>query len=205
MNAGTPICLCEKCAEGIEYYNNRVNFLSLPENLKTYCDGIICVGRYTDYLKNSLKRFKFSNKASYHRAFGKLLALKVQSTLNLEDIDLIIPVPLHTTRKKLRGYNQSELIAGYAAKILNIPMKTSILTKNSGSQNQSALGRNERLFNLEGAFDIKIPEAVKNKNILLIDDIVTTGSTVNECSKALKQAGAVRVIAGIIATTRQNT
>ncbi len=195
--------MCEKCAEGMEYYNNSINFLSLPENLEIYCDGIVCVGRYTDSLKNSLKRFKFSDKSSYYRAFGKLLALKVQNTLKPEEIDLILPVPLHRSRKKQRGYNQAGLIADCVARTLNIPVKTSILTKTSESQSQSALGRKERLFNLEGAFDITVPEAVFNKNILLIDDIITTGSTVNQCSKVLKQAGAARVMAGVVATTRK--
>jgi len=163
---------------------------------------MVCVGKYSDSLKNSLKRFKFSNKPSYYRAFGKLLALKVQNTIQVDQIDMIIPVPLHRSRQKQRGYNQAELIGEYAAKQLGIPLEANILVKASESKSQSVLSRNERLSNVEGLFKVVNAEAIYNKNILIIDDIVTTGSTVNQCSRALKQAGAGSIIAGVIATTR---
>lgn len=163
---------------------------------------MVCVGRYSDSLKSSLKRFKFSNKPQYYRAFGKLLALKVQNTIQLEKIDLIIPVPLHKNRKKHRGYNQAELIARYSAKQLKIPFAGNVLLKTSESKNQSVLSRSERFRNLDGLFSVNKAEVILNKNILLIDDIITTGSTINQCSKALKQAGANSIIAGVIATTR---
>ena len=163
---------------------------------------MVCVGRYSDSLKNSLKKFKFSNKPSYYRAFGKLLALKLQNTIQLDQIDMIIPVPLHRSRQKLRGYNQAELIAECAAKLLSTPLAANILIKTSESKSQSVLSRNERLSNIEGMFKVINAHAVYKKNILIVDDIVTTGSTINQCSKALKQSGASSIIAGVIATTR---
>lgn len=204
LKVGTPIYICEECAEEIGYYNNCINSLNLPRNIEIYCDGMVCVGRYSDSLKNSLKRFKFSSKLSYYRAFGKLLALKVQNTLQLNQIDMIIPVPLHRSKQKQRGYNQSELIAEYAAKMLRIPLAANILIKVSESKSQSALGRSERLSNVEGLFKVVNAEGVYKKNILIVDDIVTTGSTINQCSKALRQAGANSIFAGVIATTRRN-
>jgi len=202
LKVGTPIYICEKCAEEIGYYNNCVNSLNLPRDIETYCDGMVCVGRYSDSLKNSLKKFKFSNKPSYYRAFGKLLALKLQNTIQLDQIDMIIPVPLHRSRQKLRGYNQAELIAECAAKLLSTPLAANILIKTSESKSQSVLSRNERLSNIEGMFKVINAHAVYKKNILIVDDIVTTGSTINQCSKALKQSGASSIIAGVIATTR---
>lgn len=202
LNAGTPIYICEKCADKIEYYNNCINSLNLPRNIETYCDGMVCVGRYSDSLKNSLKKFKFSNKPSYYRAFGKLLALKVQNTIQFENIDLIISVPLHKNRQKRRGYNQAELVARSVAKQLEVPFKGDVLVKTSESRSQSVLSRNERFSNLEGLFNVNKAETIFNKNILLIDDIITTGSTINQCSRVLKQAGANSIIAGVIATTR---
>jgi competence protein ComFC len=202
LKVGTPIYICEKCTGKVEYYNNCVNSLNLPREIETYCDGMVCVGKYSDSLKNSLKSFKFSNKPSYYRAFGKLLALKVQNTIQLGQIDMIIPVPLHRSRQKQRGYNQSYLIGECVAKLLCLPLESTILVKSSESKSQSVLSRNERLSNVEGLFKVVNADTIYNKNILIIDDIVTTGSTVNQCSKALKQAGASSVIAGVIATTR---
>lgn len=195
--------MCKTCAEKIEYYNNSINPLNLPKNIESYCTGMICVGKYSDSLKNSLKRYKFSKKPSYYRAFGKLLALKIQNTIQLESIDLIIPVPLHKNKQKQRGYNQAELVARYAAKQLNIPFTKNILIKTSESRSQSVSSRNERLLNLDGVFYVNNAKTIFNKRILLVDDIITTGSTVNQCSKALKQAGASSIIAGVIATTRK--
>jgi ComF family protein len=194
--------ICEKCAEDIGYYNNFINSLKLPKNMDTYCDGMISVGRYSDALKNSLKRFKFSNKPSYYRAFGKLLALKVQNILQVNQLDMIIPVPLHRNRQKQRGYNQAELIGEYAARLLKIPQETKILVKTSETKSQSVLSRDERLSNVKGLFKVVNAQAIYKKNILLVDDIVTTGSTINQCSEALKRLGAGKVIAGVLATSR---
>ncbi|WP_242981148.1 ComF family protein [Ruminiclostridium sufflavum] len=202
LTAGVPIYICGKCAKKIGYYNNCINSLNLPGNMETYCDGMICVGRYSGGLKSSLKRFKFNSKPSYYRAFGKLLALKVQNTIHSEKIDMVVPVPLYRYKQKLRGYNQAELIAKYAAEQLKLPFAGGVLVKTSESKSQSALNRNERLINVEGLFKVIKAESISDKNILLVDDIITTGSTVNQSSKALKLAGASRIIAGVIATTR---
>lgn len=202
LGIGAPICICGECAEGIGYYNNCINSLNLPRNIETYCDGMVCVGRYSDSLKNSLKRFKFSNKPSYYRAFGKLLALKVENTIQLAQLDMIIPVPLHSSRQKQRGYNQAELIAECVSKLLRIPNVANNLVKISESISQSVLSRNDRLSNVEGLFKVINAEFIYKKNILIVDDIITTGSTINQCSKVLKQAGASSVVAGVIATTR---
>jgi competence protein ComFC len=202
LNVGVPICICEKCAKEIDFYNNFVNTLDLPGNVKTYCDGMVCVGRYSDSLKNSLKRFKFGNKPSYYRAFGKLLALKVQYIYQPVYFDMIVPVPLYKAKQKQRGYNQAELIARQVSNILRLPCKANLLVKATATESQSLLSRTERLSNLEDAFYITGEEMIAGKNILLVDDIVTTGSTVNQCCKALKQAGASTIITGVIATTR---
>jgi ComF family protein len=202
LEAGIPIYICEGCAEKIEYYNNRINSLNLPGDIETYCDGVVCVGRYSDALKNSLKRFKFSNKPSYYRAFGKLLALKIENTMQIDRLDMVVPVPLHRNRQKERGYNQSRLIAECASKYLKVQFVSNILVKTTESESQSILNRDQRLSNVEGVFKVINEENIYKKNILIVDDIITTGSTINQCSKVLKQAGADGVFAGVIATTR---
>lgn len=197
-----PIYICEKCVGEIDYYENSVLSLNLPLGIQNNCDGLLCVGRYSGSLKETLRRFKFSNKSSYYRALGKLLALKIQNTKQLDSFDVIVPVPLHKSRQKHRGYNQAELMAEQIAKTLKIPCEKNLLIKSVATNSQSMLKRTERLLNLEDAFMAVNDGLIAHKNILLIDDIVTTGSTVNQCCKALKRAGAEKVIAGVIATTR---
>ncbi len=197
-----PIYICEKCVGEIYYYENSVLSLNLPLGIQNNCDGLLCVGRYSGSLKETLRRFKFSNKSSYYRALGKLLALKIQNTKQIDSFDVIVPVPLHKSRQKHRGYNQAELMAEQIAKTLKIPCEKNLLIKSVATNSQSMLKRTERLLNLEDAFMAVSDGLIAHKNILLIDDIVTTGSTVNQCCKALKRAGAEKVIAGVIATTR---
>jgi len=205
LSPGSSICLCGQCAAEVDYFNNSIIPLNLPDDCKIYCDGIICVGRYSNLLKKSIKKFKFSNKPSYYRTFGKLLALKVQNTPQLGDLDVIIPVPLHKNRQRQRGYNQAELIARYAAGQLGLKCENSVLIKTVETKAQSLLSKSQRLGNLEGSFTVKSPKCVEGKSVLLVDDIVTTGSTINQCCKALKLAGAERIIAGVIATTRADS
>lgn len=202
LPVGAQIYICEACAREIGYFNNRINPINLPANIETFCDGMICIGHYSDSLKASIRRFKFANKPSYFRAFGRLLAVKIQGVEQLGPIDLVIPVPLHKNKQKLRGYNQAELIAGYAARVLGVPMAANILIKSEETGSQSMLHRSERLHNLEDSFRVVNERTLQNKRILIVDDIVTTGSTINQCSKALKHAGALSVTAGVIATTR---
>ena len=106
----------------------------------------------------------------------------------LKSYDTIIPVPISKKRRKERGYNQSELIAKEMAKNLGIEYNTDCLIKVKNIVEQSKLNKEERQKNIQGVYELHKQNRLQNKKILLIDDIYTTGSTVNECCKILKQA-----------------
>lgn len=113
---------------------------------------------------------------------------------------LIVPIPLSKNRLKERGYNQAELIAGYLAEKIKIPFCADALIKIKNTPTQVSIkNKKERLKNLNGAFAIKNPELVERKNIILIDDVSTTGATLREAKKVLKLAGAKKVIALVVA------
>ena len=101
-----------------------------------------------------------------------------------------MPVPISRKRLKTRGYNQCYLIAKEISKILNINLENDVLVKKKNNKVQSTLNKNEREKNVQSVYKLLNKNKVKNKKILLIDDIYTTGSTVNECSKELCVAGA---------------
>ena len=105
-----------------------------------------------------------------------------------EGVDLIVPVPLHYTRLIKRKYNQSALLAKELGKLTGIEVDYKSLIKGKITKPQVDCTGNERLQNLKGAFYVKNHKKIKGKKILLIDDVLTTGSTVNECAKALKSA-----------------
>lgn len=108
-----------------------------------------------------------------------------------ESIDLIIPVPIHFTRLFSRGYNQSAWLAKSLSKEINIPWSHDSLIRHRRTKTQNELSIKGRYRNVSGAF--KASASVKNKNIVLIDDVYTTGATINACAKALKKAGASKV------------
>ena len=109
--------------------------------------------------------------------------------------DLVMPVPLHPKKKRARGYNQSELLARAFVQQIGLPLDVTSLIRTRNTVSQTTLGRQGRLNNMVGAFTCKHPQRVKGKTVLLIDDVATTGATLEGCAVALKQAGAKRVFA----------
>lgn len=110
-----------------------------------------------------------------------------------ESVDYVVPIPLHKKRFAERGYNQAELIADIVADKLGIPMKKVLLRKRATKQ-QAKLKRDERLSNLKNAFELVEGEEVAGKKILLVDDVYTTGSTMGECAKVIKNNGCHTVV-----------
>ena len=108
---------------------------------------------------------------------------------------MVVPVPLFPKRNRTRGYNQSELLAKNFAPRVGLTADTKSLVRIKNTVSQTTLGRMGRLANMKGAFSCKNPAAVKGKTVLLIDDVATTGATLEGCAAALKAAGAKKVMA----------
>jgi ComF family protein len=118
------------------------------------------------------------------------------------DVDYIVPVPLGSKRFQERGYNQVMLLARPLAWELDIPIKRQALTRIRETRSQVGLSREQRITNVQNAFAAKKHD-VNGKKILLVDDVVTTGATINACAKALTEAGAVKVFAATLARAVQ--
>lgn len=110
----------------------------------------------------------------------------------MDEVNCIIPVPLHRRRQRQRGYNQAELLARVIGRYFEVPVIPA-LERIKDTHPQFDLQREARSTNIKGAFKVLDTKAVYNKNVLLLDDIYTTGSTIGECSKVLKTAGARRI------------
>lgn len=113
--------------------------------------------------------------------------------LNGCEVDLILPVPLHSKRLRWRGFNQSVLLARQLSRAYGIPLHPYILSREKETPPQTQLSEDDRRRNVRGVFSVHGKEVIKGKNLLLVDDVYTSGATVNECSRALKQAGAKEV------------
>ncbi len=149
---------------------------------------------YKSPLKEAIGLFKYQSNVSLASPLGILL-LKAMTSLpvHFEMIDVILPVPLHSTRLREREYNQSLLLALPLSRHLNLPLSYTSLSRIRPTTPQTSLKRNDRLKNLRRAFVVTQPTVLRDKKILLVDDVFTTGTTVNECAKALRKAGASHV------------
>lgn len=148
---------------------------------------------YNDKSRKLITGFKYEDKIHAAKSFAKWLFTTGKDLV--EESDLIIPVPLHRIRLFTRRYNQSSLIAAELAKQVYLPVAHDVLIRKKNNKPQASLPRNQRLKNVIGAFAVKekCKNLIEGKNILLIDDVMTTSATVSECAKVLKKNGAAKV------------
>ena len=145
---------------------------------------------YDGIIRKKIIKYKFLNAPYLYYFFASVILDDLKLIEYIKKFDIIIPVPIHKKRKKKRGYNQSELIAKVISQKLDIQLQLNVLYKIRNNLPQSTLNQAERKYNAKNVYILKNKELIENKNILIFDDIYTTGNTVNECSKILKMAGA---------------
>lgn len=168
---GLPIC--KECEENLKQYE-----INLVQKDKFF------IYKYQDIIRNLLLNYKFNDASYLANSFAYLIKNNKKIYSILESYDIIIPVPLHKKRMLERGYNQTELIA----KKLGIPVETNCLIKTKNIKPQSTKTAKERQIDIKNVFAIQNIDKIKNKKLLLLDDIYTTGSTANECIKTLSKA-----------------
>lgn len=179
----------------------RTNFHNSPENVVSQ----LFWGRVN--ISHSASWFYFTKGSPYQKLIHKL-KYKGRKDIGFElgkvyghelkgspfvKADIIIPVPLHPSRLKKRGYNQSEFIGMGLAETLAIPIKADNLIRENSTESQTRKNRFERFLNMEGKFKVKDVNQVLGKSILLVDDVVTTGSTLEACATILLEAGCLEV------------
>ena len=130
---------------------------------------------------------------------GRIYGLSLETSGFTSDIDLIIPVPLHPAKKRIRGFNQSETISLGIADVVNLPVDVKSLARTTVSATQTKRSRYERWTNVEGIFNVIEPEAIIGKHILLVDDVITTGSTIESCTNELLKIEGVKVSVAALA------
>lgn len=169
---------------------------------KRYLDGLFSAASYQNpIIKKMIIDFKYGFVKDISQSLSFLIIahlIKLDRLLKFKNY-IIIPVPLSNKKLRQRGFNQSEIIAEDLVSILKSPINTKTLIKIKHTKNQADLEKLERGTNLKSAFLVKNPETIANQNILLIDDVMTTGATLEECAKTLKLAGAKKVWAIVIA------
>lgn len=183
-----PYCL--KCGKEIEDFSKEYCYDCM--RFEHSFDFGRAVFSYTEGIKKSIYRYKYKNKREYSLYYAKEMAKKWGKDIKRWAPQVIIPVPLHEKKLRQRGYNQAALIAQNLGRILNIPVDDGILIRIRNTTPMKELNDSERVNNLENAFNIT-RNVVKYNKVLIVDDIYTTGSTIDECSRILKLNGVEKV------------
>jgi ComF family protein len=181
-----PFCL--KCGRGLSQIENiQSGICSTCLNRQYYFDEGWSICSYEGTIKELIHRFKYSQKVQYKTIFKELLVEFFKAFNILRDVDLIIPIPLHPARLREREYNQSQILASIVSEIINKPVCCDILIRRKNTKPQIDLNEKKRVKNISGCFAVKNPDRVLSKSILFIDDVFTTGITLSEAAKTIKE------------------
>lgn len=179
--------LCPLCTDRLLFLN-KVLSVDIP-----YIDSAAYSLFYSEYTREKVYHYKYYNGSYLYETFGEILWNTIMERELLDNIDIITYVPIHKKRKAKRGYDQSELLAEYISRKGNVPLSKGNLIRHRYTKPQNKLQRSERIKNIIDAFSVKKPNIFYGKEILLIDDIITTGGTISECGKVLVDSGAIGV------------
>lgn len=191
---------CRYCGKALE----AGECCSECEGQDSIFDRAICACEYKEGMREILHTFKFRGKIKLSGFLSDILYGKIKQVTDISKFDIIICVPLCSGRLKERGFNQSELIAKNLGSRMGVPYRPGVLERTRNTPKQSGLGRADRIGNVCGAFRVADVEPVYGKRVLLVDDILTTGSTLRECSRELKKAGAREITVVAVATGKSD-
>ena len=159
---------------------------------------------YRGGLMTAIHQYKYGRKSHLAETLGPLLVPFSRTWLSHLNVPLVMPIPLHPGRLRERGFNQSLLLAKFAVKALDAELDFLVLRRVKYTRPQTGLKIDERRKNVRRAFGVVDGKAVKGRNVILVDDVATTGNTLNECARVLKRAGAGKVFGLVLARTGDN-
>lgn len=176
------------------------NVINIKSNTTKFFETHIYLFKYEGIVRKKIIEYKFNDKSYLNDTFVKIMLKNEKICRFLKSYDIIMPVPIHKKRKKERGYNQSEIIAKKIAQnVPNLEFINDCLIKKVNTVAQSSLNKWQRIANVKNVYIINNTQKIKNKKVIIFDDIYTTGNTVNECAKILKQANANKILVLTIA------
>lgn len=185
---------CARCGERVSVQKIYKNNCHACENFQKTFDKVSFVGLYQGIYKQLIHLYKFKNKRQLAIPFAQLLKYQFEQSWDIRQVDKIIPVPLHISRLRERGYNQALLMLwqwkhiDYKSKII-----PKMLIRKRATESQTHLTRKERMENMKSVFQLNPKFSVLDQHIIIVDDVYTTGATVHACAQVLKENGAKRV------------
>lgn len=181
---------CMKCSKPLE--DDLRELCQDCERKKHVFTRGVAAFSYSKAMKRSMYGFKYNNRREYGKYYSEIIWEKFGKTILSWNADVLVPVPLHSARLRKRGYNQAQVLAKELSVLSGIKVDENILTRVKNTKPQKELSDKERNNNIESAFQIRINDLKYNK-VILVDDIYTTGATINESAKVLLNSGVGKV------------
>jgi ComF family protein len=210
LGSSRPPLLCKDCQTGIAIISppfcpscgapSATRFCRYCQQHPFAFDRARSVVVYQEPVRSLIHQLKFNGSLAGLSSFAAL-AEEADNAAFFQEPDLLLPVPLHIRRLRWRGFNQSLFLAKACFPAWKEKIQPDLLQRHRATVPQTQLDGADRRSNLADAFSLQEPQAVKNKRILLVDDVFTTGSTLHECAKTLRQAGAAEIAAFTVART----
>ncbi len=194
---------CEKCGKPVVSYGKRQRCYFCTETSPLYFDKVVSVFPYRPPVDRAIRRYKREEIQSTAKGFGDLVAMRFEEVFDKAEFDIVCGAPAHSADKRTACFDNVELICRAVSSRTGIPAEKALLKKTRTTYKQTELNYHQRLVNLRNSMEVSAPEKVKGKTVLLVDDVCTTRATVIECSRALKAAGAKKVVAVVFATTEK--
>lgn len=144
-------------------------------------------------VQHLMHQLKYRGNKELGLQLGRIMGNALKSSNRFNTVNALIPLPLFPSKEKKRGYNQAKVLCDGIAEVLNLPVLANIITRPQHTETQTKKGRIERWKNIEGKFSLIDPIAIQNKHLLLVDDVVTTGATLEACGNELLSAENVRL------------
>lgn len=189
--------LCTKCASQLIELDRNIDILRDRFRNPSYTDDALSLFLFRENtpIQSLIHGLKYSQMKSIGRVYGRILGEAVQRN-TLVKYDAIIPVPLHRTKLRERGYNQSDFICTGINDIMKLRVQNNVLKRVRYTKTQTQLSREERKENVNNAFELRTKRAgnIRGKNIILVDDVITTGATILECARILKDNGCGKIL-----------
>ena len=191
-------CICANCWQDIQYLEPPWCDICGTPNVKGFCDEcavspppygkLRSIALYQTTIQQAIHLFKFEKKTGLAQHLIQLINARIPVDCAITEYDFILPVPIHKRRLRERGFNQSTVLAKGIAQAAGVPILTDVLVRHRHTVAQSSLDIEARQHNIVDAFKIRTPDVIRDKHILIIDDVITTGATVREVVNELWKA-----------------
>ncbi len=193
--------LCSRCLGTLQPLPTKFIHHTVLQRLHPgYVDELWAAFRFNEVVRSLIHAIKYQRMPGLGMTTGRFITERVKKEVVAVESPLVIPIPLHSTRQKEREYNQSQELAKGIFSDRPGAIHRNLLIRRRYTRSQTRLNREERQANVQDAFEVRDRQFLRGKSVLLVDDVITTGSTMNECARMLKTSGAARVVGIALAT-----